>query len=114
MGASSVTGTGSGATNQPTIKDLSRGPRVVLTGIIPTVVDEDLISSPPTSGTAVTFPYALEGPASSYCVFLTTKNGGHAYVISMQEEDGNFTGFSLVAETECDVMYMVTTIGSAL
>jgi hypothetical protein len=113
MGASSVTGAGSGATNQPTTKELSRGPRVVLCGIAP-AGSFDLVSSPPMEVNAVTFQTPLPGPAASYCVFLTTKNGGAAYVTAMHEANGNFTGVSIVAESECDVMYMVTTIGSAL
>lgn len=113
MGASSVTGAGQGASDAPTLRELSKGPRVMLTGVAYSR-DNDLVSSPYTNNSVVTFQRPLPGPASSYCVFLTNKNGGVAYLTDMTEDaDGNFNGFTVISEAECEVMYMVTTIGSA-
>lgn len=112
MGAQSVTGAGSGDSRKLTTTELAilaNAPSILVSGVIRSV--EGVPSSPPSSPSAmVVFPTPF--PGMDYNVFLTTKNGGAAYVTLMDEDDdGNFSGFSVAAETECDVMYMVTKIG---
>lgn len=126
MGASSVTGAGSGSSGKLTLNDLSQlanGPTILIAGIASTGTGE-LSESPPseTSGT-VTFPKPLPGngngdPGSCYVVMLTTLNGGYAYVTDMDDQDldgdevdDHFTGFSFTADSECDVMYIVAKVG---
>lgn len=111
MGASSVTGVGLGQANKPTLRDLSvlaNGPQIVITGI---AASADLETSPPSNGGTVVFPAPLSNPSTDYVVMLTTVNGGDAYVTDLDEEDGLFSGFDFVTESECDVMYCVMNIG---
>lgn len=129
MGASSVTGvSGAGTSGKLTTNELSQlanGPTILISGIASTTYsDSSPSSSPPmyNSGTVV-FPKPLPGngngdPASCYCVIITTINGGYAYIIDLDDQDldgddvdDHFTGFSFTAESECDVMYIVTKIG---
>lgn len=128
MGASSVTGvSGTGTSGKLTTNELSQlanGPSILIAGIASTGTGGDPESSPPSDPTGtVTFPRPLPGngngdPGSCYCVILTTLNGGYAYVTDMDDQDldgdevdDHFTGFSFIAEEECDVMYIVTKIG---
>lgn len=114
MGAQSVTGTGAGASNKLTTKELSalaNGPAVQIAGVVEST--DSILSSPPTPGVnSVTFPRALTGGSENYIVLLTTLNGGLSYVTDMDEDaNGNFSGFSFSTESECTLMYMVVKIG---
>ena len=116
MAASSVTGTGIGSSNKPTVKDLAiaaNGPTIHFSGIITSAgMTLSPPSSPPSTLSRLTFPYPLTGGASDYVVMLTTLNGGYAYVSDLDEnDDGDFTGFSFVTEAECDLMYLVVSCG---
>lgn len=112
MGASSVTGTGLGTSGKFTTTELAilaNGPNILITGV---VESEDNNSSPPSSGNNIVFPEPLEGGAENYVVLLTTQNGGYAYISENDEDDdGNFTGFSFMTESECTLMYLVAKIG---
>jgi hypothetical protein len=111
MAASSVTGTGPGASNKVTTKQLAvlaNGPTILIAG---TVEAAEVVSSPPTNGGTITFPEVLAGSSDDYVVLLTTQNGGSAYVSAMHEVSGNFSGFTYVTEEECTAMYMVTKCG---
>lgn len=112
MGANSATGTGSGAALTKTAKELSmlaNAPTIIFAGYV-----EDIVTASPTSGLGtVTFPYPLPGGANKYVVIATSLNAGSVYVSSLNEDsDENFTGFNIVAETDGDVMYMVSKVGS--
>jgi hypothetical protein len=112
MGASSVTGTGVGASNKLTSKEmasLANGPSILIAGAIEAT---ETITSPPTSGNYVVFPEALPGGAENYIVILTTQNAGNAYVTDMNEDgSGNFSGFDFFVEADGTVMYLVVKIG---
>ena len=115
--ATSVTGvSGAGTSGKYTTTELAilaNGPSIFFTGIIE--VDGSSSSppsSPPSSTNTLVFPYALVGGAEHYVVLLTTLNGGAAYVTDTDEDsDGNFIGFSLIAEADCSVMYLVANAG---
>lgn len=71
-----------------------------------------LPTSPPQPGwNSVTFPKPLTGGSENYVVMITTMNGGSAYVSDTYEVNGNFSGFSFIAETDCTLMYMVAKVG---
>ena len=111
MGAQSATGTGLGACGKVTTKELSilaNGPSVLIAGVV--AVSEALISptSPPTSGNNVTFETPFEFGPDRYVVMLTPIGAEYAYVGNMfEDDDGKFSGFSVLASTDCDVMYVV-------
>jgi hypothetical protein len=117
MGASSVTGRGKGSAKRNTSREsslLNNGPIVIMAGSIDTDTNTILPSSPPDNAltATVTFPYALKGRATNYVVMLTTQNGGKAQVTNMIENDNNdFSGFSVSVESGCDLMYMVVRSG---
>lgn len=125
MGASSSTGvSGTGVSGKATTNDLSRwalGPQILIAGIASTgIVSDDPPSSPPAPGELgqVVFPTPLPGLGEEHCVVVTTLNGGSVYVIDMDDqdldgddEDDHFTGFTFLAESSCDVMYIVTKVG---
>lgn len=112
MTASSVTGTGNGSSGKPGIKELgflTSGPSIVYAGIVD--VDEG-ISSPPSQQNTVTFPTPLEGGARNYAVIVTTVSAGYAYIAFRTEnDDGDFTGFTIIPESEGIAMYVVVKIG---
>jgi hypothetical protein len=112
MGANSATGTGAGAAQTKTAKELAmlaNAPTIIFSGYV-----ENLVIASPASGLgSVTFPYPLPGGASKYVVIATSLNAGSVYVANLEEDDDeNFTGFTVVAETDGDVMYMVSKVGS--
>ncbi len=112
MTATSVTGVGQGESNKPTTKELAafaEGPSIIFTGITDAT---DNMSSPPTAENTVVFPYVLAGGADAYVVMLTSINAGATYISNKAESDGNFTGFTFVAEAEGSVMYLVAKVGS--
>jgi len=122
MGASSVTGTGQGIANKPTLTDLgvaSMGPQIYASGWAEsTEAGHGLPISPPGIGGTVTLIHPLPGLAEDYVVILTTINAGYAYIIDMDDddldddnEDDHFVGFSFLTEAEGDVMYVVTKVG---
>jgi hypothetical protein len=114
MSASSVTGRGNGSANKLTVPELailSNGPVIYFSGVAE--APEEVLSSPPiSSSNSVTFPYPLPGGSERYVVMLTTKNAGKAYVTDLVEnDDGEFTGFTALAESEGTIMYIVASIG---
>ena len=117
MAASSVTGAGEGSSRKITTTELAtlvNAPSIIFTGIIDA---GDVVASPPSSPPAtndtVTFPYILTGGADSYVIMLTSINAGYVYVSDRDEdEEGNFSGFSFVAETEGLIQYLVAKVGS--
>ena len=117
MGASSVTGVGQGACLNLTTKELAivvnNGPQVVLCGRVSTSEDVGDVSSPPVNSAAIVyFPKSLPGTPDDYAVILTPIGGQYAYVASLlQDDDDNFSGFSLATESEYDVFYMVVRQG---
>lgn len=112
MGASSVTGKGTGSSKKVTTKELSalaNGPVIMISGVVESL---EVITSPPSNGNTVVFPKPLAGGADQYNVFLTTQNGGSAYVVEKTENgNGEFTGFEFVTTAECTLMYMVVKNG---
>jgi hypothetical protein len=115
MTASSATGVGAGSSNKPTsgqLATLANGPKVYFSGKTSSDVSEPP-SSPPSNNTgSVVFPYSLPGGFSNYVVILTSLNGGSAYVVDYSEdEENNFTGFSFITESSCDLMYVVIDTG---
>lgn len=119
MAGSSVTGKGNGEANKPSVKELSilanSGPNLIFAGIVSTVSeDASPPSSPPSPSNYITvnFPYALTGPSTDYVVLLTSINGGLVYIIDLAEDDdGNFSGFTALVESESDVNYLVVSKG---
>jgi hypothetical protein len=113
MTASSVTGKGPGSSNKPTLADLSiaaGGPQIVIADVLHTSAVDN--ASPPASGGTVVFPTPLPGGSEKYVVNLTTVSGGLAYLVDLDEnDDGDFVGFSVIVNTECDVHYMVAKKG---
>lgn len=113
MAGTSVTGVGVGSAERQSIHELTilaNAPAIIFAGTVESTAEE--ISSPPTAYNYVVFPYAL-GDMDNYVILLTTLNAGAVYVSDRDEdEEGNFTGFSFVAETEGTVMYIVSRIGS--
>lgn len=113
MAAESVTGVGQGASNKLTTKELAilaNGPSIFLSGYASSVTIEE--SSPPSVGNTVTFPQPLTGSHDNYVVLLTTINGGDAYVnVMTNNSDSNFISFFFITEFECDVMYIVASVG---
>ena len=111
MTASSVTGVGPGSSNKIGTRELAiltNGPAILMAGYVEV---EGGIASPPSALTVVTLPRPLAGGAENYIVLLTTLNGGTAYITDMGEDGGNFTDFTITAESDCSVMYMVVKTG---
>ena len=113
MGASSVTGVGPGASNKLTGKDLAilaNGPAILMSGKATLILDEE-VASPPTYVYSVTFPEPLSGGFDAYNVMLTVEGGDVPAISANEDDDSNFTGFTLTSEEEVDVMYMVVRNG---
>lgn len=112
MGATSVTGKGQGASDKPTLADLAiaaNGPTIMIADIH-TLTSEG-ITSPPSVNTTVRFP-PLAGGADKYVVSLTTHGGGSVFINEFIENDnGDFIGFSVVAESEGFLHYLVVKKG---
>lgn len=111
MGASSVTGTGPGASDKLTTNGLSilaNGPSIIYTGYVEVVSGP---TSPPIAIGEVLFPVPLPGGAANYVVLLTGINTGATYVAELIEESFNFTGFIAIGEFEGTVMYLVANVG---
>ncbi len=113
MGATSVTGVGQGASNKPTLTDLSvaaMGPQIISAGNFEITSDEE--SSPFAANATVVLPVALEGGEEEYVVMLTGINTGSVYVTQKTEnDDGNMNGFVAGAESEGVVGYIVVKAG---
>ena len=112
MTAASITGVGQGASHKLTVKELSilaNGPSIFLSGYATSEAIGE--SSPPSTGGSVSFSAVLPGGSENYVVSLTTINGGKAYVVNMNETEGDFSGFDFQTETDCDVMYIVANVG---
>jgi len=113
MTAHSVTGKGPGSSNKPTSKELAmlaNGPAILIAGTAE--INGGITSPPSSSNNTIVFPKALPGGSENYVVILTTLNGGYVYISDLDEDaDGNFSGFSAIAESECTLMYMVSKVG---
>lgn len=113
MSASSVTGTGPGAANNKTTKELSiltSGHAIVEAGWIHV---NSGVTSPPAPLSSVVFGKPLPGDYTNYVVQLTPYNGTNAYLASFIENDaGDFAGFYVAGEDECEAMYLVVKIGA--
>lgn len=111
MAITSTTGKGPGSSNKLTTKQLAilaNGPTIHTTGFVELISEEEEDSANAT----VVFPTPLNGEADNYVVILTTINGETAEVIDTDEDsDGNFSGFSIAADQECNAMYMVVNVG---
>lgn len=119
MTASSATGRGNGDSNKPTLTDLARwanGPIIMAAGrvVVAPLDEEEPPTSPPSSGyTDVNLPYPLPGVADDYSIFLTPSDGAsQAWIVNIVDNDDlNMTGFTIAADTDGDVMYMVVRNG---
>lgn len=119
MGASSVTGTGVGASGKPTIVELAglvNGPAIYAVGSI--LIGEEggsPPSSPPADNMAtVTLPVPLPG-MDSYAIILTGEGAIHPYIADMtDDEDGSLTGFTVSGDDSGTVYYMVVKKGFRL
>lgn len=115
MAATTSQGTGHGASNKETTQELSilaNGPQIIFAGRVEGITPNTSPASE-TGVNTITFPYVLAGGSDKYVVLLTTVNGGNVYVSDVDEDgDGNFSGFSFIAEAECTVMYLVTKVGT--
>lgn len=113
MGATSVTGTGPGASEKYTTKQLAilaNGPSILITGYADSIEIPNV--SPTAFGGTVLFPRPYyPGDSSNYIVNLTTIQGGAAFVSDMIESGGNFIGFDFQTESECSVMFSVMNVG---
>ncbi len=115
MGASSVSGKGSGNSAKLTTTELAilaNGPSILIAGSVQVNGSNGSPpTSPPTSGAIVKFPTPFEGSSDDYVVILTAQNSTDTYVSSMNEVNGNFSGFNVVTGYDCEVMYIVTRKG---
>jgi len=112
MGATSLTGVGGGSSLKVTTDALAvwaTGPQIILAGT--TTADTIPASSPSAIGGTVNFPEPLVNAHTQYGVWLTTLNGGSAYVSDMDDEDGHFSEFSFITEAEGTVFYLVVNLG---
>lgn len=112
MVAASVTGRGTGGVvdkSNHSLTAISDGPSIILAGIV-TVLDDH--SSPPSPTNIVEFPFSLIGGSENYVVILTGIGTGSSYVaVKSEDGNGNFSGFTIVADNEGDVQYIVATTG---
>lgn len=112
MPATSVTGKGKGAANKPTFDEMSvaaNGPIIIFTGIVEVT---ETVMSPPSPSSVIVFPYPLPGGMDQYVVMLTSINAGAVYISDRDEDDdGNFTGFSIASEADGEAMYLVAKVG---
>ena len=99
--------------NKPTTTELAiyaNAPSILVAGYVNS--EGGIVSPPSESSNIVRFAASLPGPASEYIVMLTTISGGSAYVAAMlEDDDDNFSGFMVVSEEACDVMFIVTKVG---
>lgn len=114
MSATSATGTGPGAANKPTSKELAtftNGPITVATGLVTLSISS---LSPGGHGQTVNLPNPLPGGADRYIVLLTPMSDETPWVVGMTDDsDGNFSEFTIVCSHEIDVMYAVLKRGYA-
>jgi len=93
MTAQSVTGTGTGASNKVTTKELSRfavGPNIVIAASHTAKIVSNI--SPPGNGGLVTLPTTLMGSPSNYMIVF---NDNNIYVADTNVDDkGNFIAFT--------------------
>lgn len=118
MAASSVTGTGVGASGKPTTVELAglvNGPAIYAVGSVFVGDEGSPPSSPPAANMAtVTLPVPLPG-MDSYAIILTGEEGIHPYISDMtDDEDGSLTGFTVSGDTSGTVYYMVVKKGFRL
>lgn len=115
MGAQSVTGTGFGASNKLTTKELSslaNGPSILVAGSVE-LADDLLPISPPTPAATVTLTNPLPGSHENYVVIITSLNSGMVFVSDMSDnDDNNFSEFTVMGEAEGSCMYLITKAGT--
>lgn len=106
MPAYSVTGRGMGS-----VTNKSQFLPVVCAGVLD-ISPDNVVSSPPGNGGQVTFPQPLtEGPGN-YVVMLTGVGVGDVVIAQQfQDDDGRFTGFSVISDNEGQVMYLIVKCG---
>ena len=120
MGASSVTGvSGPGVSGKATTNELSQwanGPSILIADIVSADGNIGISppSSPPAAGATVVFAKPLEGTSDNFIVILTPIGGTGAFVGNLLDDDldgdsidDHFIGFTINAESDCDVMYIV-------
>jgi len=108
----SVTGVGLGACNKFTTKELAilaNGPSIMLSGRAEAT--ESIEINPPMTAITVTFS-PLPGSHTNYNVVITGINTGHVYVATMtDDDDGNFSEFTAITESEGTCMYVIINNG---
>lgn len=114
MAAQSVTGTGTGASNKFTTKELSalaNGPSILISSC--QYVYEAGITDPPSILNTVTLNPPLPGNSDNYIVVVSGVNTGPAYVAAMLDnEDGDFHQFIIMLQTEGICMYSIIKAGN--
>lgn len=108
MAATSVTGTGLGDADKPSVGDLAvlaQGPCVVFSGIVEVI--DGAIPSPGHPGNTVRLPIPLPGGADNYIVILTPIGENDVYFYGFGENDGDVTSFVVVGIDEGEVMFSV-------
>jgi hypothetical protein len=109
----SVMGTGLGASNKYTTKELAvlaNSPSIVVAGSVE--LAEDLMVNPPTPTATVTFGTPLPGNSDNYVVLITGMNIQSLYVASVtNNDDGNFSAFRVLGDEEGTCMYLVAKAG---
>lgn len=115
MSASTVSGKGIGSSSKLTTTELAilaNGPSILIAGSVEVNgTSGSPPASPPSSGGTVRFSSPLDGTADNYVVILTAQNSTNTFVASMNESNGNFIGFSIITDYDCEVMYIVTKKG---
>lgn len=113
MSASSATGKGNGSVKTKTTDQLAsliNAPSILFAGSSD-ILDSGT-SSPPSHVATVILPYILTGSSDNYVVIITPVNVETVYITSLNEdEDGNFSGFSVNGSGEGSIMYIVTKKG---
>lgn len=109
MAAQSATGTGTGASNKFTTKELS----VLANGLNILEAGRIQLITPPSPPTAIVkLTNTLPGSYTDYTVLITGLSTGAIYIESLtNDDDGNFSEFRVVSESEGYCMYVVTRCG---
>lgn len=112
MDAQSVTGRGLGASGKFNTRELAilaNSLNILVAGRVD--LAEDFLVNPPSPTATVTLTEALPGSKSNYVVLITGLNTGTVYVASMTDNDGNFSEFRVIGESEGTCMYVIAKVG---